>query len=216
LIEYRALGARFAKWRAVISIGTGVPTAQCIRANAHALARYASFCQESGLVPIVEPEVPMDGTHTIDACESATQEVLAALFHDLSEHRVLLEGTVLKPNMVLPGKSSPAKSGVQEVADATVRCLRRTVPPALAGIAFLSGGQSPEQATAHLQAMTAMGPHPWPVTFSYARALQEPALAIWRGDAGRAEEAQRALLRRAQLVSLARQGNYSPALESEP
>ena len=173
---------RFAKWRAVIVIGDGMPTMFCVKANAHALGRYAALCQEADLVPIVEPEVLMDGSHTIDRCEEVTTVTLSVVFSELLEHRVALEGTLLKPNMVLSGKDCPIQAGASEVARATVRCLRRTVPSAVPGIVFLSGGQTPEQATLHLNAMNELGRHPWELSFSYGRALQEPVLKAWKGD----------------------------------
>lgn len=215
LAEYRELGARFAKWRAVITIeGERLPTRLCIDANAQALARYAALCQEAGLVPIVEPEVLMDGDHTIDRCFDATEDTLRAVFHALAEHRVRAEGLLLKPNMVLSGASSPRQAGVQEVAEATVRCLRRTVPAAVPGVVFLSGGQQDELATAHLDAMNRLpGPKPWELAFSFARALQAAPLAIWRGDPARVAAAQRAFLHRARCNSAARRGQYTPDLE---
>lgn len=213
LAEYRDLGARFAKWRAVITIGDGIPSAACIRANAHALARYAALCQEAGLVPIVEPEVLMDGDHTIERCENATFATLRSVYHELREHRVYLEGTILKPNMVLSGATCPTQAGVQEIAEATVRCFRRVVPVAVPGIAFLSGGQTPEQATERLNAMNATGGHPWQLSFSYGRALQAPVLAAWRGRAENAPAAQDAFYHRAKLNGLARHGKYSIEME---
>jgi fructose-bisphosphate aldolase class I len=215
LQEYVQLGARFAKWRAVISIdGDRVPTRQALDANAHALARYAALCQEAGVAPIVEPEVLMDGSHTIERCAEVTEATLHAVFHALHEQRVRLEGLVLKPSMVLSGRDAPRQAGVAEVAEATLRCLRRTVPAAVPGIAFLSGGQPDELATAHLDAMNrAPGASPWPLSFSYARALQAPALQAWRGDPARVAEGQRALLHRARCNSAARSGQYTPALE---
>lgn len=216
LEEYRTLGAHFAKWRAVIVIGTdpSVPTRACLTANAHALARYAALSQEAGLVPIVEPEVLMDGSHSLDRCEETTEAALQAVYAALREQRVVLEGTLLKPNMVLSGKTCPEKAGVEQVAEATVRCLRRTVPVAVPGIVFLSGGQSPIQATQHLQAINARGPHPWQMSFSYGRALQEPALAAWQPDATKNAAAQKALLHRACCNSAARQGSYSGQMDN--
>jgi fructose-bisphosphate aldolase class I len=216
LEEYRTLGAHFAKWRAVITIGADptIPTRACLGANAHALARYAALSQEAGLVPIVEPEVLMDGAHSLDRCEETTEATLQVVYAALKEQRILLEGTLLKPNMVLPGKSCPEKASVEEVAEATVRCLRRTVPAAVPGIVFLSGGQSPIQATQHLQAINALGPHPWQMSFSYARALQEPALAKWRPDAAMNSATQQALLHRARCTSAARRGSYSSEMET--
>ncbi len=212
-VEYRALGARFAKWRAVITIGTGIPTQDCIDANAHALARYAALAQEADIVPIVEPEVLIDGDHDIDRCEAVTVRTFDRVFSELKNQRVLLEGMILKPSMVLAGKQALRQSSVEEVAEATLRTLLRTVPAAVPGIAFLSGGQTPEQATAHLNAMNRRGPHPWQVAFSYARALQNPVLEIWRGRAERAEAAASAFTRRARLNHLARSGKYEPGME---
>ncbi|HSE88252.1 MAG TPA: class I fructose-bisphosphate aldolase, partial [Candidatus Binatia bacterium] len=168
--EYKELGAKFAKWRAVITIGDGIPTHTCLKANAHALARYAALCQEGGIVPIVEPEVLLDGSHTIERCEEVTEATLKVTFAELFEQRIYLEGMILKPSMVVSGKDNPRQAGVEEVAERTLRCLKRTVPAAVPGIAFLSGGQSAERATEHLNAMNAMGPQPWQVSFSYARA----------------------------------------------
>jgi fructose-bisphosphate aldolase, class I len=215
LSEYRGLGARFAKWRAVIDIGEGIPTSACIDANAHALARYAALCQEQGLVPIVEPEVLMDGGHTIERCEEVTEQTLTRVFFALQEQRVKLEGTLLKPNMVIAGKKSPQQASVQQVAEATVRCLRRTVPSAVPGIVFLSGGQSPQLATEHLNAMNAIGPHPWQLSFSYGRALQDEALKAWRGQAANVAAAQEAFRRRSQLTGAARSGSYTGSMETE-
>ena len=213
LPEYRALGARFAKWRAVIAIGDGIPTRYCIRANAHALARYAALCQEAGLVPIVEPEVLMDGAHTIGRCEEVTTGVLSLVYAELAAHRVALEGTLLKPNMVVPGKGCPVQAGPAQVAEATVRTLSRAVPPAVPGIVFLSGGQTPRQATGHLNAMNAMGDHPWELSFSFGRALQEPVLKAWKGKAANVPAAKQAFLLRAKLNGAARRGKYSPGME---
>ena len=211
--EYVKLGATFAKWRAVIEIGEGMPTDYCIRTNAHALARYARICQEGGLVPIVEPEVLMDGDHTIERCYEATVRTLHAVYHELHLQRVALEGTLLKPNMVLSGKDCPVQAGVEEVAAATVKALLETVPGAVPGIVFLSGGQSDEAATAHLSAMNALGAHPWELSFSYGRALQAPPLKAWRGDPANVEAAQAAFYHRARLNSLARSGSYTPEME---
>jgi fructose-bisphosphate aldolase class I len=213
LAAYRDLGARFAKWRAVIDVGEGIPTAYCIRANAHALARYAALSQEAGLVPIVEPEVLMDGNHTIERCREITAEVLARVYAELAGHRVRLEGTLLKPNMVIPGKKCPAQAEVSRVAEETVRTLLRTVPAAVPGIVFLSGGQTPRQATEHLNAMNAMGRHPWELGFSYGRALQDPVLKAWKGEPGNVRAAQAAFLHRARLNGAARSGSYSPEME---
>jgi fructose-bisphosphate aldolase class I len=215
LAEYKALGAQFAKWRAVIEIDErDLPSAFGIRANAHALARYAALCQEAGLVPIVEPEVLMDGAHDIERCEVVTARVLEAVFAELDAHRVLFEGMLLKPNMVVAGKKCTRQAGVQEVAEATIRCLKRYVPAAVPGIVFLSGGQSAEDATDHLNAMNAMGPQPWQVSFSYGRALQAPVLAAWQGQESNAATAQAALLRRCHLNGLAREGQYARAMEA--
>ena len=213
LAEYRELGARFTKWRAVIAIGDAIPTRFCIDANAHALARYAALSQEAGLVPIVEPEVLMDGDHTIERCFDVTETTLKSVFFQLHAHRVVLEGTLLKPNMVLSGKSCPRQADVEEVARQTVACLMRSVPAAVPGIVFLSGGQGPEEATAHLNAMNAMGPHPWQLSFSYGRALQAPALEAWRGRPENVAAAQRAYYHRAKLNSAARHGRYTADME---
>jgi fructose-bisphosphate aldolase class I len=214
LSGYRELGARFAKWRAVIAIGDGIPTACCLKGNAHALARYAALCQEAGLVPIVEPEVLMDGPHAIERCEEVTTAALTLVFSELLEHRVALEGTLLKPNMVLSGKECPKQADGPEVAEATVRTLRRTVPSAVPGIVFLSGGQSPEQATRNLSAMNALGRHPWELSFSYGRALQDPVLKTWKGDPGNVAAAQRAFYHRARCNSAARFGKYTKEMEA--
>ena len=213
LPEYRALGARFAKWRAVIDIGAGIPTRYCIQANAHALARYAALCQEAGLVPIVEPEVLMDGAHTIDRCEEVTTEVLSLVYSELTAHRVALEGSLLKPNMVVSGKGCATQAGAAQVAEATIRTLSRVVPPAVHGIVFLSGGQTPRQATENLSSMNAMGKHPWELSFSYGRALQDPVLKAWRGKAANIPAAKGAFLLRARLNGAARYGKYSPDME---
>ena len=216
LAEYRQLGARFAKWRAVIEIDEReLPSAFGIRANAHALARYAALCQDAGLVPIVEPEVLMDGTHGIERCEVVTAQVLETVFAELDAHRVLFEGMLLKPNMVIAGKKCSRQASVQEVAETTLRCLRRYVPAAVPGIVFLSGGQSAEDATEHLNAMNAMGPQPWQVSFSYGRALQAPVLAAWQGQERNVAVAQLALLRRCRLNGLAREGKYERAMEGD-
>ncbi|HUG98276.1 MAG TPA: class I fructose-bisphosphate aldolase [Gammaproteobacteria bacterium] len=215
LKEYHGLGAGFAKWRAVIAIGEEIPTGFCIEANAHALARYAALCQEADIVPIVEPEVLMDGEHDLARCEVVTSTVLVEVFAALARHRVALEGIVLKPNMIVAGQDCPRRAGIEEVAEATVRCLRRHVPAAVPGIAFLSGGQSEEEATAHLNAMNALGPHPWELSFSYGRALQASALKAWGGADARREAGARAFTHRARMNHLARSGDYSPRLESE-
>ncbi len=214
IAEYVEMGARFAKWRAVITIGDGIPSRYCIDANAHALARYASLCQEGGLVPIVEPEVLMDGDHSIERCFEVTEATQHAVFAALYEHRVDYEGMVLKPNMVVSGKENARQAGVEEVAEQTLRCLRRTVPGAVPGIVFLSGGQSPEQATAHLNAMNTMGPQPWEISFSYGRALQDPALKAWKGEAANVQSGQEALSFRARLNGAARSGQYSEEMEA--
>jgi fructose-bisphosphate aldolase class I len=213
LAEYRELGARFAKWRAVISIGDGLPTATCIDANAHALARYAALCVEGGLVPIVEPEVLMDGPHTIERCLDVTVGMLTAVYEQLHEHHVPLEGTLLKPNMVVSGSECATQAAKEEVAAVTIGALRQSVPPAVPGIVFLSGGQSEEEATAHLSAMNALGEQPWQLSFSYGRALQASALDAWRGDAANVEAAQRAFAHRARLNGAARTGSYTPEME---
>ncbi len=213
LAEYRTMGARFTKWRAVITIGEGLPTRFCIDANAHALARFAALSQEAGLVPIVEPEVLMDGDHAIERCEAVTATTLASVFFHLQAHRVNLEGMVLKPNMVISGNRCPRQAGVDEVAQATVRCLKRTVPAAVPGIVFLSGGQTPQQATAHLNAMNALGDLPWELSFSYGRALQDEALKAWGGNPANVAAGQKAFAQRARLVSAARSGTYSPKME---
>jgi fructose-bisphosphate aldolase class I len=214
--EYAALGAKFAKWRAVITIGDDIPTRYCIRANAEALARYASIVQEAGLVPIVEPEVLMDGEHTIERCFEVTEETLHCVFDALHHHAVSLEGSLLKPNMVISGKSCPTQAGPDEVAAATIECFRRFVPAAVPGIVFLSGGQSNEVATANLNAMNAMGvTHPWELSFSYGRALQDPPLKTWRGDASKVPAAQQAFQHRARLNGAARTGDYVESMEQE-
>jgi fructose-bisphosphate aldolase, class I len=213
LAEYRELGALFAKWRAVIVIGDGIPSDYCIDANAHALARYAALSQEAGLVPIVEPEVLMDGGHPIERCYDATVRTLHSVYDELFRQRISLEGSLLKPNMVLSGKECPTQAGVQEVAEATVKGLRETVPAAVPGIVFLSGGQSDELATAHLSAMNALGPHPWELSFSYGRALQAPALKAWLGKEANVAAGQAALAHRAKLNGAARNGSYTPEME---
>lgn len=216
LIEYRGLGARFAKWRAVIGIeGSAIPTRACLEANAHGLATYAALCQEEGIVPIVEPEVLMDGDNDIDRCEEVTERTLTIVFGMLSDYGVRFEGMVLKPNMVIAGKQCSRQAGVEEVAEATLRCLRRTVPAAVPGIAFLSGGQSAELATAHLNAMNRRGPQPWQLSFSYGRALQEPTLNAWRGKPENVKYAQDLLEHRAHCNSEARFGRYTPEREKE-
>lgn len=241
LNEYVQMGARFAKWRAVIDIGEGLPSRSGLEANAHALARYAALCQEAGLVPIVEPEVLMDGAHTLERCFKVTEETLRNVFIQLNCQRVLLEGMILKPNMVLPGLACPShkevkkvstgeqqhqgrladrppeeEQDVDEVADATVKCLLRTVPAAVPGIAFLSGGQSAELASVRLNAMNVRfrSHRPWALTFSFARAIQQPALEIWKGAEANVEAAQQALLHRAQCNRAARRGEYTTAMET--
>lgn len=209
LEEYARLGARFAKWRAVINIGEDIPTGTCIEANAHALARYAALCQEQGLVPMVEPEVLMDGEHDIEVCYDVTEAALRALFKALYEHNVMLEGTILKASMVIAGKDCEEQADVEDVADLTVRCLKSAVPAALPGIVFLSGGQSDEQATAHLNAMNRFGPHPWPLSFSYGRAMQQAALKLWAADmAGNYGKAQQTVYERARANGLAALGQW--------
>jgi fructose-bisphosphate aldolase class I len=214
LAEYGKLGAKFAKWRAVIDIGAGIPTQYAIDANAEGLARYAALCQEATIVPIVEPEVLMDGAHTIERCEEVTDAVLQSVFAHLAAARVFLEGIVLKPNMVIAGKKSPTAATHQQVAEATVRCLKRHVPTAVPGIAFLSGGQGSAEATLHLSLMNALGPLPWELSFSYGRALQETALKAWGGKASTYAAGQKAFAMRAKLNGLARSGAYKTAMES--
>jgi fructose-bisphosphate aldolase class I len=215
LIDYHALGARFAKWRAVIDIADGIPTSFGIEANAHALARYAALCQENGIVPIVEPEVLMDGGHSIERCEEVTSATLSAVFDQLFAHRVYLEGMVLKPNMVISGKKAANRAPPEAVAEATLRTLKRHVPPAVPGIAFLSGGQSSTEATLHLSLMNRMGPLPWSLTFSYGRALQDTALKAWGGNVADFASGQKEFARRARLNGLATTGRYSPEMESQ-
>ncbi|MEO8340026.1 MAG: class I fructose-bisphosphate aldolase [Nitrospirota bacterium] len=216
LAEYFQMGARFAKWRAVIAVGEGIPSWGCIEANAQALARYAALCQEAGLVPVVEPEVLMDGDHTLERCREITEEVLRTVFMQLGTQRVMLEGMILKPNMVLPGLTCPKQETVDQVADATVHCLLRTVPAAVPGIAFLSGGQSTELASARLNAMNARFKSPlWALAFSFARAIQQPALEIWHGEDAQVPVAQQALLHRASCNRAARNGEYDAAMEQD-
>jgi fructose-bisphosphate aldolase, class I len=215
LAEYVELGARFTKWRAVITIGQGIPSEYCLWTNAHALARYAALSQEAGLVPIVEPEVLMDGDHSIETSFDVTSRTLHAVFTELRDQRVHFEQMLLKPNMVLSGYEAPDRAGIQEVAEQTVRCFRRHVPAAVPGIVFLSGGQTDEDATAHLNAMNAMGPHPWELSFSYGRALQAPALKAWGGDPANVASGQAAYLHRAKMNGLARSGSYSPDMETK-
>ena len=215
LKEYYGLGARFAKWRAVIDIGEDIPTGTGIHVNAHALARYAALCQEQSIVPIVEPEVLMDGAHDIDECAEVTEAVLNAVFDELVLQGVVLEQSILKPNMVVPGKKSGKKASVEEVAQRTIQVLKRTVPAAVPGIAFLSGGQSDEEATAHLSAMNALGPLPWKLSFSYGRALQAAAQKAWSGKSENWAAGQRAFLHRARMNGLAARGQWRPELERE-
>jgi fructose-bisphosphate aldolase, class I len=215
LAEYRELGARFAKWRATYSIGEDLPSEYCVWVNAHALARYAALCQEAGLVPIVEPEVLQDGTHTIEESAKATGRVLLAVYQELHDQRVDSAGTLLKPNMVLSGYSADSRAGVEEVADATLEVLYKHVPASVPGIVFLSGGQTDEDASAHLNAMNARGPHPWQLSFSYGRALQAPALKAWRGEEANVQAAQDAFAHRAKMNGLATTGEYSAELEKE-
>jgi fructose-bisphosphate aldolase, class I len=215
LNEYRELGAKFTKWRAVISIGKGIPSEYCIWVNAHALARYAALSQEAGLVPIVEPEVLMDGDHTIERSFESTSRTLHAVFTELRDQRVEPEDMLLKPNMVLSGYDCPEQAPDDEVAEMTLKCFHRHVPAAVPGIVFLSGGQSDEQATARLNAMNARGPHPWQLSFSYGRALQAPALKAWGGDSGNVSAGQQAYYRRAKLNGAARFGHYSEEMERE-
>jgi fructose-bisphosphate aldolase, class I len=213
LAEYRDLGARFAKWRATYTITDELPSQYTIDVNADALARYAALCQEAGIVPIVEPEVLMDGTHTIERASDLTAAVLEAVFHALYEQRCSYEGLLLKPNMVLPGYDSPQQVPDDEIAAASVRCYRWVVPAAVPGIVFLSGGQSDEEATARLNAMNLMGPHPWELSFSYGRALQAAAQQAWKGSDANRDAAQRAFYHRAKMNSVARFGKYSPDME---
>ena len=215
LVEYRNLGAKFAKWRAVIDIGKEIPSYTCIMTNAHALARYAALCQDEDIVPIVEPEVLMDGDHDIERCYKTTELVLKLTFEQLYFQRVALEGMILKPNMVIPGNKSPKKASVAEVAEKTVRVLRACVPAAVPGIAFLSGGQSDEDATAHLDAMNKIGGLPWGLTFSYGRALQAPVQKTWGGKSENVAAAQRAFTHRARMNGLAALGQWKADLEKK-
>ena len=216
LAEYKKLGATFAKWRAVITIGKDIPSTYCIEANTHALARYAALCQEAGIVPIVEPEVLMDGDHTLERCYDVTERTLVALFHELYQQRVRSEHLVLKASMVIAGADCPQQASVQEVAEATLRCLRHAVPASVPGIVFLSGGQSEELATAHLNAMNAPGVAlPWPLSFSYGRALQAPVLKAWKGQPANLAAAQKALYHRSKCNSAACFGRYKPEMETE-
>jgi fructose-bisphosphate aldolase, class I len=211
--EYVKMGAKFAKWRAVINIGKDIPSASCIWANAHALARYAAICQENGLVPIVEPEVLMDGNHSIERCEEVTEWTLAAVFDSLYNQRVVLEDMVLKPSMVIAGANAPKKASAQEVAERTLKVLKRTVPSAVPGIAFLSGGQSDELATLHLDLMNKLGGGPWDLTYSYGRALQAAPLKAWKGATNNVAAGQSALLHRSRMNTLAAKGQYKSELE---
>ena len=215
LAEYFKMGARFAKWRAVITIGKNIPSHTCIYANAHALARYAAACQDASIVPMIEPEVLLDGDHTIERCEEVTEATLRATYAACAAYNVWPEGLILKTSMVVSGKNNPRQAGVDEVAERTVRVLKRTVPAAQPGIVFLSGGQSDESATAHLNAMAAMKGLPWPLTFSYSRALQNPALKTWKGQAGNVNAAQKAFAHRAHMNSLAAQGKWRAELEKQ-
>jgi fructose-bisphosphate aldolase class I len=215
LAEYRQLGARFAKWRAVIGIGDKIPTRRCIETNAELLARYAALSQEADLVPIVEPEVLMDGTHTIERHFNVTLQTLEVVFHALFEHRVLLEAMLLKPNMVLSGKDCPQQASVQEVAVATSRCMKHVVPAAVPGLVFLSGGQTDLQATEHLNAMNRLDHVPWELSFSFGRALQAPVLKAWKGDAANVANAQQAFHHRASCNSKARFGKYTEEMETK-
>src|SRR3989338_3270801 len=216
LAEYKTFGAKFAKWRAVITIGDGIPSEACIFANAHALARYAALCQEAGIVPMVEPEVLIDGEHTIEQCYEATEKTLKKMFEELKGQDVAMEGTILKASMVIAGKKGAKQSSVEEVAEATLRVLNATVPTRLTSVVFLSGGQGDEQATANLNKMNQSGKQPWPLSFSYSRAIQNPVLKQWAADpANNAAKAQAALLFRSKMNSLAAQGKYSDELEKE-
>ncbi|MDQ6725532.1 MAG: fructose-bisphosphate aldolase class I [Actinomycetota bacterium] len=216
IAEYVSLGAKFAKWRAVfiIDAARGFPTDYALHCNAHALARYGALCQEGGLVPIIEPEVLMDGENDIDTCADITERAQRRVFQELNRQQIALEGMILKPNMVISGKKSPTQASPEEVVDKTLRCLYRTVPPAVAGIAFLSGGQSAAVATEHLDLMNKQGPHPWPLTFSYGRALQDDALRAWKGSTGNVAEAQKVASNRARLTSAAATGGYSKDMET--
>ena len=213
LEEYHALGARFAKWRATYTITDEIPSRYCYEANAHALARYAALCQEAGIVPIVEPEVLMEGSHSIDRASDVTAEAQAALFHELHRNRVPFEGVLLKPNMVLSGYNAKSQAADEDVAQHTIRCFRWTVPAAVPGILFLSGGQTDEQATSRLNEMNRLGPHPWELSFSYGRALQAPVLKAWKGDPTNVVAAQAAFTHRARMNGAARNGSYTAAME---
>ena len=215
LAKYKEAGARFAKWRAVITIGKDIPTHTCIYANAHALARYAAACHEASIVPIIEPEVLLDGDHTVERCEEVTEATLRACYAALAAYNAAPEYTILKASMVVSGKNCPKQAGVDEVAERTVRVLKRTVPAAQPGVVFLSGGQSDEAATAHLNAMAAMKDLPWPLTFSYSRALQNPPLRTWKGQPGNVGAAQKAFYHRAHMNGLAAQGKWRAELEKQ-
>jgi fructose-bisphosphate aldolase class I len=213
LEEYASMGARFAKWRAVIRVKDGLPSVACLEANAHALARYAALAQEAGLTPIVEPEVLMDGEHSLERCAEVTEAALRAVYDQLGRHRVRLEATLLKPNMVVPGEDSPVAASDEEIADQTISTLRRVVPAAVPGLVFLSGGQSDEQATSRLDALNRRGPQPWQLSFSFGRALQAPVLRAWAGDDANVDAAHGALRKRAGLNGAARYGTYVPDME---
>ena len=215
LAEYFKLGARFAKWRAVITIGPGIPSHACLYANAHALARYAALCQEASIVPMIEPEVLLDGDHTVERCEEVTEAALRATYAAMAAHNVSVEHLILKTSMVVSGKTSTRQAGVDEVAERTLRVLKRTVPAAQPGIVFLSGGQSDVAATAHLNAMAGTKGLPWPLTFSYSRALQNPALNAWKGQSANVAAAQRAFHHRAHMNGLAAEGKWKPELEKQ-
>jgi len=212
--DYYKLGARFAKWRAVIVIGKNLPSRACMTANAHALARYAALCQENDIVPIIEPETLMDGDHTIERCYEVTRAMLKTTFSEMMEMDIFLEGLILKPNMVVAGKGCPQQASVSQVAEMTIRCLKETVPAAVPGVAFLSGGQNAVLATEHLNAMNNLGEQPWEVSFSFARALQDPAISTWRGEPGNVTAAQKAFSHRARCNSAARFGKYTITMES--
>jgi len=216
IAEYVSLGAKFAKWRAVFIIdeANGFPSDYALHCNAHALARYGALCQEGGLVPIIEPEVLMDGANDIDTCFDVTQRAQRRVFQELNRQQIALDGMILKPNMVISGKKCPTQASPEEVVEKTLECLYRTVPPAVAGVAFLSGGQSAAVATEHLDLMNKQGPHPWPLTFSYGRALQDDALKTWKGDTGNVAEAQKVASSRARLTSAAATGSYSKDMET--
>ena len=217
LEEYTKLGARFAKWRAVIAISDGIPTDACINANVHALARYAALCQDAGIVPVVEPEVLMDGNHTLQRCYDVTEKVLRALFNQLYLQKIFLEGMLLKPNMIIAGKDAASQDSIDEIAKATVGCLLESVPAAVPGIAFLSGGQSPQQASEHLNAMNKnfKSRLPWVLTFSFSRAIEHPAIDIWHGQEANVEKAQKSLYHRAKCNAAARRGEHNSKMEND-